>query len=203
MKPPARLDGRMHAPEAIASSHAEGAAIVIGCPLVGEWRPALAPGQLVVGGAVLGDVEVLGQPVRVIAPAGARGVVTSSVGAQRGRVAVGYGTTLYALDPDVGGVAMVAAEAAHAETATGLVFVAPTSGRLYRRSGPGKAAFVSVGDVLAEGQTVCLLEVMKTFNRVVYTPGGGLPARAKVLELVAADESDVAAGDVLMRLEPA
>ena len=62
-------------------------------------------------------------------------------------------------------------DAGHA-AATGLVFRAPTSGRYYGRSSPDKPAFVTAGDELPAGATVCLLEVMKTFNRVTYSGGG-------------------------------
>ncbi len=86
---------------------------------------------------------------------------------------------------------------AHAATA-GLAFRAPTSGRYYGRAAPGKPAFVTVGTELAPGATVCLLEVMKTFNRVTYSG-----ARVRVTELLVADGADVNAGDPLLALEPA
>jgi biotin carboxyl carrier protein len=63
---------------------------------------------------------------------------------------------------------------------------------------------VAPGDLLRDGQTVCLLEVMKTFNRVVYEAGAhGLPAAARVVEVLVADEADVDAGTALLRLEAA
>ena len=80
------------------------------------------------------------------------------------------------------------------------MFRAPTSGRFYSRSAPGKPAFVSVGDELGPNATVCLLEVMKTFHRVTYG-GPGLPERAKVREIFVADGADVTAGDPLLALE--
>jgi acetyl-CoA carboxylase biotin carboxyl carrier protein len=49
---------------------------------------------------------------------------------------------------------------------------------------------------------VCLLEVMKTFNRVTYG-GPALPERAKVREILIADGADVTAGDPLLALDPA
>ena len=41
---------------------------------------------------------------------------------------------------------------------------------------------------------------MKTFNRVTYG-GGDLPARARVVEILVADEDDVTAGQVILTVE--
>ena len=98
------------------------------------------------------------------------------------------------------GTAVAVTAIAAAVGTTGLVFRAPTSGRFYSRSAPGKPAFVNVGDELGPNATVCLLEVMKTFNRVTYG-GPGLPERAKVREILVADGADVTAGNPLLALE--
>ncbi|MBC8072185.1 MAG: hypothetical protein IAG13_27945, partial [Deltaproteobacteria bacterium] len=97
---------------------------------------------------------------------------------------------------------------AHAETRTAkpsdggkLVFRAPLSGRFYARSSPDKPAFVAVGDEITSGQTVALLEVMKTFNRLSYG-GAGLPERARVRAVLVRDEDDVEAGAAILELEP-
>jgi acetyl-CoA carboxylase biotin carboxyl carrier protein len=80
------------------------------------------------------------------------------------------------------------------------VFAAPLSGRFFARPGPGKPPFVEVGAVLEPGATVCMLEVMKTFNRVTYG-GHGLPERARVAAILVADEEDVTMGQAILRLE--
>jgi acetyl-CoA carboxylase biotin carboxyl carrier protein len=112
------------------------------------------------------------------------------------RCAVGHGDLL--LHVVAGGTIASTHTDAHADThaATGLVFRAPTSGRFYGRPGPDKPAFVEVGTQLAPGTTICLLEVMKTFNRVTYA---GAPARVR--ELLVAEGADVNAGDPLLALE--
>jgi acetyl-CoA carboxylase biotin carboxyl carrier protein len=61
---------------------------------------------------------------------------------------------------------------------------------------------VAVGDVITAGQTVGLLEVMKTFNRVTYGDGDG-PDRARVRAIRPGDGDDLAGGDVILELEPA
>ncbi|MBZ0116015.1 MAG: hypothetical protein K8H88_03395, partial [Sandaracinaceae bacterium] len=73
----------------------------------------------------------------------------------------------------------------------------PLGGRYYARPSPSAQPFVREGDVLEGGETVALIEVMKTFNRVQIT-GVSLPAR--VLCIVPKDGDDIAVGDVLLEL---
>jgi acetyl-CoA carboxylase biotin carboxyl carrier protein len=80
-----------------------------------------------------------------------------------------------------------------------LSFVAPMSGRFYGRPSPAEAPFVAAGDTVRRGQTVGLLEVMKTFNRLVYE-GDTLPDQATVQEVVPKEGDDVVRGDVILAL---
>jgi 3-methylcrotonyl-CoA carboxylase beta subunit len=95
------------------------------------------------------------------------------------------------------------ASAAATASAPGAIAIrAPSSGRFWARPSPDKSPFVAAGDVISAGQTVCLLEVMKTFHRVTYG-GEGFPERARVLSVRPADGDDLAADDILVELEPA
>lgn len=49
---------------------------------------------------------------------------------------------------------------------------APLVGTFYRSPGPGEAPFVEVGDVVAEGQQVGIVEAMKLMNPVEATRSG-------------------------------
>jgi acetyl-CoA carboxylase carboxyltransferase component len=89
-----------------------------------------------------------------------------------------------------------------ADSVDGLVFRAPLAGRVYFRPAPGKPAFVAPGDTIARGTTVCLLEVMKSFNRIAYG-GDGLPERARVVRVLIEDGADVDPGTPILQLEPA
>jgi acetyl-CoA carboxylase biotin carboxyl carrier protein len=42
----------------------------------------------------------------------------------------------------------------------------PMIGTFYRSSGPDKAPFISVGDEVKAGKTVCIIEAMKLFNEI-------------------------------------
>jgi acetyl-CoA carboxylase biotin carboxyl carrier protein len=100
------------------------------------------------------------------------------------------------------------ADAAHSAAASrpadtaGLAIRAPSSGRYWARPAPDKPPFVSVGDVVAAGQTVCLLEVMKTFHRVTYG-GPDFPERARVTAVHPQDGDDLTADQVILELAPA
>ena len=73
------------------------------------------------------------------------------------------------------------------------------SGRFYSRPSPTEAPFVVEGDAVHHGQTIGLLEVMKTFNRLVYQ-GESLPTKAIVEKIVPSDGDDVIRGDAILLL---
>jgi len=163
-------------------------------PQPGWFRCTVAADHLVAPGDVVGELDVLGRITPVIAPR-VRGL--SQLVGEPGRRAVGYGDVLLRVVAGSLGAIDAAAPITEAQATAGLVFRAPTSGRYYSRSSPEKPPFVTAGAPLAPGATVCLLEVMKTFNRVTYSG-----AAVRVIELLVADGADVNAGDPLLALEP-
>jgi acetyl-CoA carboxylase biotin carboxyl carrier protein len=175
----------------------DGTRWIVKSPQPGWYVPAIANGELVSGGRVIGELDVLGRRLRMTLPDVAG--QASAVGDAR---AVGYGDVLLEIAQDTATTTATTRDdsAAPKPDARSLVFRAPTSGRFYARPSPDKPPYVAVGIELAPGATVCLLEVMKTFNRVTYG-GAGLPARARVTELLVADGADVNAGDPLIALE--
>ncbi len=68
----------------------------------------------------------------------------------------------------------------------GTAFVAPE---------PGTPPFVSVGDLVEHGQTVLIVEAMKTMNPIAAPRGG------RVTEILVANEQPVEFGQVLMLIE--
>lgn len=175
-------------------------------PSPGLWRERPPLGSLVRSGDAIGSLEILGVAHRLRAPEGTRGIVVDEgPHAELARRPVEYGAQLLTLDPEaLGGALAVEATVAAASLSVdgSLAFRAATSGRFYARPGPDKPAFVEVGQVIERGQTIGLLEVMKTFTRVNYDDPK-LPARAKVRAIVAADQADLDHGDVILQLEPA
>lgn len=76
--------------------------------------------------------------------------------------------------PHVAAPAPTPAPASKAETpkATGadeskyLTIKSPMIGTFYRSSSPDKPNFVNVGDEVAPGKTICIIEAMKLFNEI-------------------------------------
>jgi biotin carboxyl carrier protein len=194
--------GRLHAPELaalVAPPDASRATALLRAPAPGLFAPSIARGDLVAPGSSIGELVVLGRASALIVPAAApAGIALALPTAVH---PVGYGDVLVELDPSLSLAAgATGAAAAAAASVNGLVFPAPTSGRLYLRPGPDKPPFVAEGTELAAGTTICLLEVMKTFHRVTYG-GPGLPTTARVRRVLVADGADVNAGDPLLALE--
>nr|WP_315398363.1 acetyl-CoA carboxylase biotin carboxyl carrier protein [uncultured Duganella sp.] len=62
--------------------------------------------------------------------------------------------------------APVAAAPAVAAEPTGHIVKSPMVGTFYRSSAPGSAAYVEVGAVVKEGDTLCIIEAMKLLNEI-------------------------------------
>jgi acetyl-CoA carboxylase biotin carboxyl carrier protein len=84
-----------------------------------------------------------------------------------------------------------------AATTAGFDVVSPVDGVFYRGPGPQATPFVEVGSRLRVGQPIGLVEVMKTFNQVLYG-AIGLPEEAVVLEVRCGDGEEVRAGQTLL-----
>jgi biotin carboxyl carrier protein len=159
---------------------------------------------MLTAGERAGVLIALGRSIELVVPEGVSGIVTSPA-PERVRTPVGYGDVLYELAPleTNRGSATKQASAREGTNRTGaLVMRSPQSGRYYHRPAPGEAAFVAAGGEIADGTPIGMIEVMKTFTHVVYRSSASLPARAKVLRLVAGDGVDVRQGDVLIELAP-
>ena len=73
--------------------------------------------------------------------------------------------------------------------------VAPTYGVVHLSTDPASPAFVSMGQAVAVGQPLCIIEAMKVFSTIeAEVPG-------TVAEILVADGVEVAAGQPLFRLE--
>ena len=55
---------------------------------------------------------------------------------------------------------------------TGHTVKSPMVGTFYRSSSPGARAFVEVGDIVKEGDTICIIEAMKILNEIESDKAG-------------------------------
>lgn len=72
---------------------------------------------------------------------------------------------------------------------------APMVGVVYLAAEPGSPPFIKPGDVVSEGQTLLLIEAMKTFNPV------RAPRAGRVDRILVADKTPVEFGEELVILE--
>lgn len=168
-------------------------------PSVGIFTPSVSEGDLVAAGQPVGTLDVLGVRRVLQVPAGTSGRVSQRIGGSRTRVPVQYGDALITVSTAAVSATTRSSAAPDSTSGSSLAFVAPMSGRFYGRPSPNEPAFVVPGDTVTHGQTVGLLEVMKTFNRLVYQ-GDGLPAEATVERIVPDDGDDVVRGDPILLL---
>lgn len=75
------------------------------------------------------------------------------------------------------------------------VFFASIPGTFYRRPAPDQPLFKAEGDTAAVGETVGLIEVMKTFTAVTFEEPG------RVVRFLVNDEDAVMAGEPLYELD--
>jgi acetyl-CoA carboxylase biotin carboxyl carrier protein len=68
----------------------------------------------------------------------------------------------------------------------------PMVGTVYLQPQPGAPAFIKVGDTVAAGQTLLLIEAMKTMNPIAA------PRAGTVLELLVVDSQPVEFGEPLV-----
>jgi len=172
-------------------------------PAVGLWAGHPFPGALIGPGGSLGRLTVLNRTYALSLPEGVAGRLDRL---PRDRVvALEYGSTMGRLTPfgegDQQGLQREPAEkggAAELDLEAGFrAVVAPTDGVFYSRPHPDSPPFVEVGGQITNGQPVGLVEVMKTFNQIVYG-GPGLPEKVTVTEIRCDDGDEIQTGQVLI-----
>ncbi|OFZ54937.1 MAG: acetyl-CoA carboxylase, biotin carboxyl carrier protein, partial [Bacteroidetes bacterium RIFCSPHIGHO2_02_FULL_44_7] len=77
-----------------------------------------------------------------------------------------------------------------------LTIHSPMIGTFYRSAGPDKDAFVSVGDTIAKGDTVCIIEAMKLFNEIEAEVAG------RIVKVLVDDASPVEYDQPLFLVDP-
>ena len=106
--------------------------------------------------------------------------VRISRGAVMGAAAAATAPVPQAVSPVVPVQAAAAGSApaveAQPETPQGHIMKAPMVGTFYRASAPGAKAFVDVGQSVAAGDIVCIIEAMKLLNEIEADQAGTIKA---------------------------
>lgn len=78
-----------------------------------------------------------------------------------------------------------------------VTFKSPMIGTFYRSSGPDKEPFVSVGQSVNKGDTLCIIEAMKLFNEIEAEVTG------KIVKVLVDDATPVEYDQPLFLIDPA
>ena len=94
-----------------------------------------------------------------------------------------------------GAPAAAPAEASTPEVSELHTVKSPMVGTFYRSSSPGAKAFVDVGDMVKEGETICIIEAMKILNEIEADKSG------KVVQVLCENGQAVEYGQALFLIE--
>lgn len=89
-----------------------------------------------------------------------------------------------------------AKDAAADESAKYITIKSPIIGTFYRKPGPDKPLFVEVGDTIAPGDVLCVIEAMKLFNDIESEVSG------KIVKVLVDDSSPVEFDQPLFLVDP-
>ena len=117
-----------------------------------------------------------------------------SVGDHSVRVARG-GTTVTAMAPAAPVSSPAASPRQVEEGPRPGAVTAPMPGVIYTSEKPENPPFIKVGDMVSEGQTLLLIEAMKTFNQI------RAPRAGRIAEILIADKTPVEFGEELVIIE--
>jgi acetyl-CoA carboxylase biotin carboxyl carrier protein len=209
--------------ELVALDDAAGG-VELRCPGPGRVRWDRGPGEVLVGGSVVGTLVRDERTYALAVPAGVRGAVVAVALAHQWNPC-GHGELLATLSTAIADGHDVAAQTAGAglragptdgpraartvgaglgagpngAAADGVWEVrSPTHGTFYTRPAPGAPAYAALGSAVESGQTVGLVEVMKCFSPILFE---GAPfGRGVVREVLVADGAEVRADQPLLRI---
>ena len=88
------------------------------------------------------------------------------------------------------------APAAPAEDSKYITIKSPIIGTFYRKPSPDKPLFVEVGQSIAEGDVLCIIEAMKLFNEIESEVSG------KIVKILVDDASPVEFDQPLFLVDP-
>ena len=78
-----------------------------------------------------------------------------------------------------------------------MIVKSPMIGTFYRSNGPDKEPFISVGQMVGNGDTICIIEAMKLFNEIESEVSG------KIVKVLVDDASPVEYDQPLFLVDPA
>jgi len=173
-------------------------------PSVGFCSLALKPGAYLSAGAFIGRLTIMNSNTNLYLPADVFGKVFFEEARDK-TFPVEYKQELFRLSPENirsdGKVAKMQTKTnGQNELEDGFVIRASTTGIFYRRSSPDASAYVEEGQKIEKGKIVGLIEVMKTFNHIVFH-GTDNSDSGVIKKILCEDAQEVKLGDGLFVVE--
>ncbi|HEY4112155.1 acetyl-CoA carboxylase biotin carboxyl carrier protein [Puia sp.] len=98
--------------------------------------------------------------------------------------------------PQTAPTADKSAKAAEPPAGNTITIKSPMIGTFYRSPSPDKPSFINIGDEIAPGKVVCIIEAMKLFNEIESEISG------KIIKVLVEDASPVEYDQPLFLVEP-
>jgi acetyl-CoA carboxylase biotin carboxyl carrier protein len=143
-------------------------------PTVGNYSAMPQSGIYLPGGSFVGRLKILNTFYDLCLPGDVSGLVVAD-NEKDFIIPVEYGQELFRLSQDKRFLEsgdqtkqLISKDGEDAESAAGCVITAFTSGIFYAKPGPDSAPFVTLGQEIKKGKALGLIEVMKTFNYIVF-----------------------------------
>lgn len=195
------------APDA-ASDDAAALLLTVQSPALGQFRAAVAQGDLVQPGQRLGRLTVLSHRIDVVLPRAAGGPLRVAELTQAA-APVDYAAVVMRLMPltlgdgaDASAALRLGRDPALADLPDNAQPIpAPIDGQFYSSPSPDDPAFVQEGDRITPGQIIGLIEVMKFFYEIRFE-SPGFEQGAEVVRVLASDGQAVEAGAAIAYVVP-
>jgi biotin carboxyl carrier protein len=177
-------------------------------PAPGYYSERPQVGAFLIGGSFVGKLKILNQYYDLHLP----GDIYGQVWAEEKTdlvIPVEYGQELFRLNPERSlfdkRITVTEVESKIKEAGTGIVdegfvIAAFTNGIFYAKPSPDAPPFVSMGQEIEKGKALGLIEVMKTFNHIIFQ-GTGKSLKGKIKKIYVKDSQEVKQGEPLFLIE--
>lgn len=167
-------------------------------PGIGMFRILVNDGEDLHPGSIIGTLTILGSKIQIRLPINISGTVEMP---DHNLIIfpVGYSDQIFSLIPlsnssksrsDHNNININKTEKNE------MIIKAFISGVFYLRPSPGSEPFINTGSVIKKGSILGLIEVMKSFNQIVFS-GDGIKGTGRIEKIIAKDSSEVNMGDPL------
>lgn len=180
----------------------------IRAPAVGYYSNCPRTGDFLVGGSFMGKLETLNSTYYLYLPESVYGQVFAAE-SKDFITPVQYGQELFRLNPEKGQfnkqIMVSEAETRLKDlqddpSETGFVVRAFTAGIFYAKPAPDSPPFVAVDQEIEKGKALGLIEVMKTFNHIIFQ-GTDSSETGRIKKIYVKDAEEVKQGQPLFLIE--